>query len=67
MIESGLVHRWKKMYYPRDQCSLQNQGDNGEPASLSDVQGAFILFGAMLSLALLQFLYEYMNNTLIKT
>ena len=38
-----MIEKWRKIYYPRDQCSRQMDGPMTEASKIKDTQGAFIL------------------------
>ena len=43
LIEYGLVEKWRKVYYPINKCQTNVQDFAKEPATLENVQGAFVL------------------------
>ena len=56
MVENGLIERWRKIYYPRDMCSVATAiSELPDPATVQDTQGGFALLlgGVIVGLALL--------------
>ena len=61
LVETGLMERWRRMYYPRDECSVAGRA-RAEPASLTESQGAFVLLAACVALAALLLLAEIVTS-----
>ena len=56
LVENGLIERWRKIFYPRDVCSVHTRvSEMPDPATVQDTQGGFALLagGAALALVLL--------------
>ena len=56
-METGILERWRRMYYPRDECSVADRAA-AEAASLTDSQGAFLLLALCVALAALLLIAE---------
>ncbi len=51
LVENGMIEKWRKLYYPRDLCSLQSASRLPDPATLQDTQGAFLMLGIGVALS----------------
>ncbi|ELT89369.1 hypothetical protein CAPTEDRAFT_222893 [Capitella teleta] len=59
MVENGLIERWRRLYYPRDICSIEGEiSELPDPATVHDTEGAFGVLAGGVILALVLLLLE---------
>ena len=59
MIENGFVNKWHATFYPQDTCSSKKSNTFIGPATLPNVQGAFVVFVGGLALGIIALMIEF--------
>ena len=55
MLEDGLIHKWKKMHWPRHRCK---HPVTAEPMTFTDIQGVFFTYIVLIFLAFAALIFE---------
>ena len=67
MLNMGLVDRWIKQHWPKsDACASGSEAD-ARQATIGDVQGAFVVFSAGLTVASVAFFTENVMHKILST